>query len=253
VLLPELAPDERPRVLTGTSVGAVNTAYLAANAHRPATEVADGGVALWRAIRYRQVLAPLVSRGEAVRLAGYIGEVLGLPRVQANSILDPGAVRILAAGADPLRADPRERGRREPGRRCCRRDVGADQHTLATINQLLDGDTSEETRANEERTGRWHVPYMLIAPPDPDEIGRIATEVYRAHYGKPHELLRSFDLAGIGHLVSANRSSGHGELLSYLFFAPEFVERLIELGRRDAQRWLDMPHDDGRWQVGPLV
>jgi NTE family protein len=94
---------------------------------------------------------------------------------------------------------------------------------------------------------------MLIAPPDPDEIGRIATEVYRAHYGKPHELLRSFDLAGIGHLVSANRSASHGELLSYLFFASEFIERLIELGRRDARRWLDAPHDDGRWQVGPLA
>jgi NTE family protein len=128
-----------------------------------------------------------------------------------------------------------------------------DVHTLATINELLAGDTEAETAANEDRTGRWRVPYMLIAPPDPEEIGRIATDVYREHYGKPHELLRSFNLAGIGHLVSADRSSSHGELLSYLFFAPEFVERLIELGRRDARRWLDAPHDDGRWQVGPLA
>jgi len=30
-----------------------------------------------------------------------------------------------------------------------------------------------------------------------------------------------------------------GDLLSYLFFAPEFIEPLIELGRRDAQAWLD--------------
>ena len=112
--------------------------------------------------------------------------------------------------------------------------------------------TPAKVAANEQRTGRRRVPYMLIAPEDPEEIGRIAVDVYRRHYGRPQDLLRSFDLAGLGHLVSAERNANHGELLSYLFFAPEFAERLIELGRRDAERWLDAPHDDGRWQLGPL-
>ena len=31
----------------------------------------------------------------------------------------------------------------------------------------------------------------------------------------------------------------HGELLSYLFFAGEFAEELIQLGQTDAQRWID--------------
>jgi len=44
----------------------------------------------------------------------------------------------------------------------------------------------------------------------------------------------------------------HGDLLSYLLFAPEFARALIELGRRDAERWLAQPHDDGPWQLGPL-
>jgi hypothetical protein len=43
-------------------------------------------------------------------------------------------------------------------------------------------------------------------------------------------------------------------LLSYLFFARAFAERLIDLGQRDAMRWLsDDGHDAGIWQVGPLT
>jgi NTE family protein len=35
VLLPALEEDERPQIIVGTSVGAINTAYLAANADQP--------------------------------------------------------------------------------------------------------------------------------------------------------------------------------------------------------------------------
>jgi hypothetical protein len=53
--------------------------------------------------------------------------------------------------------------------------------------------------------------------------------------------------------VNAARSATHDELLSYLLFAEEFTERLIELGRRDAERWLgDGGHDQGYWQLGQL-
>ena len=49
VLLPALAErGEHVRITVGTSVGALNTAYVAANAHRPVGEVVDGGLALWR-------------------------------------------------------------------------------------------------------------------------------------------------------------------------------------------------------------
>jgi hypothetical protein len=43
----------------------------------------------------------------------------------------------------------------------------------------------------------------------------------------------------------------HGELLSYLFFAGEFAEELIQLGQSDAQRWID-EHPAGLWQLDPL-
>ena len=63
VLLPALeARGERPTVLVGASVGGMNVAYLAANADLSADEVVAGGVALWRALRWDQVLGPLWHR-----------------------------------------------------------------------------------------------------------------------------------------------------------------------------------------------
>gem|GEM_PF-6852476 len=66
--------------------------------------------------------------------------------------------------------------------------------------------------------------------------------------------MRSPNVSGLGHLVNAGQGASHGELLSYLLFAEEFIERLIELGHRDAKRWLreKHDHDHGRWQLGRL-
>jgi hypothetical protein len=52
--------------------------------------------------------------------------------------------------------------------------------------------------------------------------------------------------------VGAGNSSTRGELFSYLFFAGDFATRLIELGRTDAQRWVEQQHDDGVWQLRRL-
>ena len=88
-LLPALeAEGRRPTLVLGTSVGALNAAYIGATAHRPADEVLDEGRRIWTDIRYRDVLAPLTGVREARRLAAYLGEVLGLP-VDATSLLDP--------------------------------------------------------------------------------------------------------------------------------------------------------------------
>ena len=374
VLLPALEQDERPQIVIGTSVGAINAAYLAANADQPAEQLGQGGLELWREISYGRVLRPLLSLSEGVRLWSYLREVLGSRRAHTRSVLDP---TPLAATLSELIAFERIRanvssaklrtaavvatsgrtnlsvvfhdGGRSPaldarrgisyvktelteahvrasaaipllfpavpieqdGKRSWYFDGGTrlntpikpalelgarrlivialnslaptqdphparqpdaldgatqliqavlvdplvnDVQTLATINAMLSDDSDAKRRKHEQRTGRQSIPYMLIAPEDPLEVGRIATEVYRRHYRSPFALVRSPNVSALGHLVNAAASATHGELLSYLLFAEEFTERLIELGRRDAARWLgEETHDHGRWQLGPLA
>ena len=75
--------------------------------------------------------------------------------------------------------------------------------------------------------------------------------MFRSRYGG-WKGLRSPDFPLLNRLLGGE-SPTHGELLSYLFFDPEFIEELIEMGKRDAQRWLDTPPGpDDPWQVEPL-
>src|SRR2546423_8647629 len=79
VLLPVLEQrGQRPRVIVGTSVGALNAGFLAATAHLPVDEVVARGHTAWRDARYNEVLAPLVSGGTLVRGLRYVPEVLGV-------------------------------------------------------------------------------------------------------------------------------------------------------------------------------
>ena len=96
------------------------------------------------------------------------------------------------------------------------------------------------------------MPYIFIAPEDPSAMGEIARDVYRKHFRRPR--LRepgARDLWLIGNIVDAGADAMHGELMSYVFFAGEFADALIELGRADAQRWLD-EHPGDPWQLEPL-
>ena len=82
------------------------------------------------------------------------------------------------------------------------------------------------------------VPYIFIAPEDPAAIGEIARRVYRKHYSRPWKA-GARDLWLLGKILDGGADAMHGELLSYVFFAGEFAEALIQLGRADAQRWID--------------
>src|SRR5688572_30473235 len=94
VLLPELERrGQRPTMVFGTSVGALNGAFVAANAHRPTAEVAEDAMAIWSGIDYGQVLKPLASPGSAGRLVSYLAQALGVPRAKAWSVLDPSPLR----------------------------------------------------------------------------------------------------------------------------------------------------------------
>ena len=73
------------------------------------------------------------------------------------------------------------------------------------------------------------MPYIFVAPPARDTIGEIARDVYRRHYGGLLQARRSPQLAFLGRFLDADADALHGELLSYLFFAPEFARELVKL------------------------
>jgi NTE family protein len=123
-----------------------------------------------------------------------------------------------------------------------------DVQTLATINEVLI-DCGPGSGDDDRRV----VPYIFITPRTPNAIGALASTLYREHYAGMRGLRRSRDLSVLGRLFGASENATHGELFSYLFFAGEFATELMELGRRDAHRWIDGTHDDGAWQLRPLA
>ena len=370
VLLPVLeARGERPRILVGTSAGALNVAFLASAAQLACDDLMAEALAAWKTIGWGEVSKPLVSVASLRRLGGYLGEVLGLPGVQIESLLDPaplrrtlheridfatlaanieagrvdcaavvgtsaltgrsvvfhaglpspaadqrrgidyvacmlaeehvlasaaipavfpavhveapevargwyldggthlntpikpalkfGAERVVVVAVDPLGPGPAAlAGEQRPDALVGAAQVligildnqlMADVQTLATINALL------STRTRPTATGKRRVPYIVIAPAQPDSMAARALSVIREHYGSPLQSARSPDIALLARLTAGGADAAHAALLSFLLFAPEFTEALIELGRRDANRWIEQRHDfDDLWQVGPL-
>lgn len=89
VLLPELERrGERPSVLVGTSVGAINVSYLAAVHHLPAAEATTGLVERWREVTLGSVVRPIVSEQLPLVALRYLRDVLSLPGVRLQSLLD---------------------------------------------------------------------------------------------------------------------------------------------------------------------
>jgi len=101
--------------------------------------------------------------------------------------------------------------------------------------------------------GKRRVPYIVIAPAERDAIGRCALRVFREHYSRPLQAIRSPDIALLARLTAGGSDTQHAELLSFLLFASELSNALIALGQEDARRWIDQAHDlDELWQVGPI-
>jgi NTE family protein len=94
------------------------------------------------------------------------------------------------------------------------------------------------------------IPYVFVAPKERDEIGAIAARVWNEKYSSLRGLGRDRDLSLLGRFVAGGDDAAHGELLSFLFFSPEFARELIELGQRHARDWLADNPDV--WRTGPL-
>lgn len=90
VLLPHLeARGERPRLLVGTSVGAMTAAYLASVGHLDAEDAVARLLERWREVGKGEVIRSIVSRGGPSTVLRYAGEVLGVPGVRLTGLLDP--------------------------------------------------------------------------------------------------------------------------------------------------------------------
>lgn len=89
-LLPALEKrGERPDIIVGTSVGALNAAFLAATAHKPVDEVVPEGRRIWEEVRYEDVLRSLVGPEELAHALRSLAELVGIPGVRSWSLLDP--------------------------------------------------------------------------------------------------------------------------------------------------------------------
>jgi NTE family protein len=213
---------------------------------------------------------PAVEVREPSAAAGWYGD----GGVRLNAPLKPalslGADRVVVIGLNSS-ATPAGRARRPDmidGVAQLLQVVLADQlaedvATLATVNETLKrtrpSATAQPSAGGErsaakpgQRRRRRKIPYIFIAPCDRLEIGRLARETYKEHYAGISGFVRDSDVALLGRFVNAERSAVHGELLSYLFLARKFIDKLIALGERDAKRWLEQRHDAGLWQEGRM-
>jgi NTE family protein len=370
VLLPLLAErGERPVILCGTSVGAINAAALGATSDRPVQDALDHLLGRWRELRKGDVIRPIVGPGLPLTALRMLGEALELPGVRLAGLLDPsplrnsldrwvdwaalhrnvrhgviqavcvvatslersgpvafvdsarrvpasraadalqyvpaviddqhvrasaaipmlfppvhvehpaplaghyvdggtrlnspvspalalGADRVVVIGFQPFRAQVERPARPDGAPRLA--DVAAnvldgllvdqvvdDLHRLATINSfVVDAHTpgargaADAYRAARGRKPYRRISYALVAPERRGELAELADEVFDRRYAGLRGWLRP-DYPFISRLVGGGRSPARGELLSFLLFDEEHIERLIELGRRDAQRWLD--------------
>jgi NTE family protein len=93
VLLPELeARGESPKVIVGTSVGAISAAFVASSAHLGAAETGRIAVERWRAVDSSRVMRSLVGR-IPLTILQYTGEFLSIPGVRVSALTDTTPLR----------------------------------------------------------------------------------------------------------------------------------------------------------------
>jgi NTE family protein len=160
--------------------------------------------------------------------------------------LELGAKRVVVIGLNSIAPGPEQlAGPHRP-------DVfeASAQVMQALIIDRLTDDMRELAAENPPGGHEELIRYVFVAPQKRDEIGAIAARVWNEHYTGVGGLLRDRNLALLGRFVAGGDDAAHGELLSFLFFAPEFARELIALGQRHARDWLvDNPDV---WRTGPL-
>jgi NTE family protein len=88
-LLPALPEDERPTLIVGTSVGALNAAYLASRIDLPVEQLLAGAIEVYRTLEWGEVLAAPWSATELSYLGRYLAGALGIRRARVPALLNP--------------------------------------------------------------------------------------------------------------------------------------------------------------------
>jgi NTE family protein len=118
-----------------------------------------------------------------------------------------------------------------------------DVRTLGKINELVAvGKTEPRPGGRAYR----EIPYLFVGPEVAGQLGRDADEIFRSRYGNA-PWWRDFPFLS---RLMGRRGPSHGELLSFLFFEPAFLQRAIERGQQDAQAVLAATEDDIPWRTG---
>ncbi len=83
----------RPHIIVGTSVGALNAAYLAATADEPLQSALDDGCKVWQQIEWGKTLEDLVSFSTAKAAASAVLDLAKVSGFSAGRLLDPSPLR----------------------------------------------------------------------------------------------------------------------------------------------------------------
>jgi NTE family protein len=194
---------------------------------------------------------PAVHVSEPKRASGWYvdgGTRLNTPIKPALAL---GAKRLVIVGLNSTSPNPKSNPKRRPdaidGAGHLTQGILADPlyhdvQTLARLNRVA--------REGGKELGYEEIPYIFVTPGHRERIGEVAAEVFSKHYRRLRHL-GSRRLRLLGRLLNAGATAQHGELLSYLFFAEEFVDALFEVGSDDAAAWLKQTHDSGPWRLRP--
>jgi NTE family protein len=124
-----------------------------------------------------------------------------------------------------------------------------DLRTLGKVNALL---VEESLVATATGRLRMKIPYVFVGPPHRETLGRLALEVLHRkprYSGTRTSKLRQLELRLMAHVLKGD-GSRRGDLVSYLYFDPEFIWPCIELGQRDANAVLaGIPANEVPWRV----
>jgi len=228
--VPSVAPDYRRRFVATR----LNASHLMASAAIPA-------------------LFPSVHVDEPEEVAGWYVDGATRRRVPLAPALELGADRVVVVGTGGLHppdpADLDREGSVDLGDGVATLlgavmddPVRHDLRRLAEINAMAgDAELGPALRRHREASGSSPyrtVPYIAVAPEDGEELARAAMEVFRANHGSLRRTLGDPDMQ-VMHRLLGSDSPLQGELLSYLMFDSDFFDAASQLGRRDAQRWVD--------------